>query len=117
MEATNWDRKVFRLRRIPASISTVKEAAKLLATALQIDPGDVVIGSIGRTDEISEQFTSKVATLQLKQVPACIRNNSADEEWHFPVPGQPTASPLLLDTHFEGWTALNTVDPSTHHAE
>ncbi|KAK7215375.1 hypothetical protein V2G26_003378 [Clonostachys chloroleuca] len=117
MEATNWDRKVFRLRRIPASISTVKEAAKLLATALQIDPGDVVIGSIGRTDEISEQFTSKVATLQLKQVPACIRNNSADEEWHFPVPGQPTASPLLLDTHFEGWTALNTVDPSTHHAD
>ncbi|CAH0005040.1 unnamed protein product [Clonostachys byssicola] len=117
MKATNWDRKVFRLRRIPASISTADEAAKLLATALQIDPSEVVIGSIGRIDEISERFPSKVATLQLKQVPACIRSNSADEEWHFPVPGQPTASPLLLDTHFGGWTALNTVDPSTHHAD
>jgi aminopeptidase-like protein len=117
MTAQGWDRKVFRLRKLPSHISSLAETANILSRALSLPIDDIVVYSIGRTTDIWEVPPFKVATLQLKSIPTFLRDRLAENEWSIPTTSNLPIDDLLLDTHFEGLTALNDVDPAKHSAE
>jgi hypothetical protein len=117
MSVSEWTGKVFRLRRLPSRISSPSEAAHLLSHALDITAEDIIVYSLAKSSEKWEQPASKVATLGLRTLPECIRNSAGREEWEVPVPGEARAHKLILDTHFEGLTVLNDVDPRNHQVE
>ncbi|KAH6640664.1 hypothetical protein F5144DRAFT_105787 [Chaetomium tenue] len=117
MTAQGWDRKVFRLRKLPSHISSLAETADILSRALSLPIDDIVVYSIGRTTDIWEVPPFKVATLQLKSIPTLLRDRLAEDEWSIPTTSNLPIDDLLLDTHFEGLTALNDVDPAKHSAD
>lgn len=118
MDESDWIRKVFRLSQIPHRVSDRPEAAELLAAALDIPADQIVVYSLATTCVRWETPPSKVATLQLKSIPVCLRNKLTDKEWPIPVRGAPPSEGLLLlDTHFQGMTVLNDVAAANHHAE
>jgi hypothetical protein len=118
MNAANWTRKVFRLRKVPQdSASSPIKAAILLAEALDIPLDHIIIYSLAVTSDIWESPPSKVATLQLKSVPKCLQEKMMENQWLIPLPEAAPHQNLLLDTHFEGLAALNDVEPENHNAE
>jgi hypothetical protein len=117
MPNKDWSRPVFRLRKIPNRISELAEAAQLLGDALAVPFNTIIIFSLAETSDRYEIPPSKVATLQLTSVPSCITNDPHCDEWEVPIPGGSHSDVLLLDTHFQGLTALNDVDPAKHRVE
>ncbi|KAI9167908.1 Protein SERAC1 [Paramyrothecium foliicola] len=117
MSESDWTRQVFRLRKLPNRVSSLAEAAGLASAALNIAADHVIVYSLAKTSDHWEVPPTKVATLQLKGVPDCLRARMMDREWNIAVPQAPLAPPsdvLILDTHFEGMTSLSDVDPGKH---
>ena len=113
-----WVQIVFRLRQLPNNVTDPTDAAKLLATALQMPAHHVVVSSIATTLDKWEPLPSKVATLQFRAVPARLQNAShGEDEWMIEMPGQTSGQVLILDIHFKGLTPLNDVEPVKHRAE
>ncbi|KAK5989024.1 hypothetical protein PT974_10522 [Cladobotryum mycophilum] len=106
--------KVFRLRKLPNHVSTPHHVAHLLNQALGIAADHVTIQSIARTSDRWEASPSKVATLQFKSIPECLHPQR--QEWEIAL-SDPPEHKIILDTHFEGFTVLNDVAPSQHHAD
>lgn len=117
MSAPDWSKVVFRLQNIPNHVAEKSEAARLAAAALGLSLNQVAIRSLATTTNFFDLEPSRVATVQLKSVPAAIQSNLSENQWSFPLPGTDFAEPLLLDTHFKGMTVLNDVDASMHRAE
>lgn len=110
-----WKRKVFRLRGLPSHIATCSAVARLLSSALEdIPESDIKVASLAKTVEW-EKPHSKIATLQLKSLPAFFRSKLDDEEWD--LSNCVGVDRLILDCHFLGLTPLNDVDRNVHVAE
>lgn len=119
MSSQEWDRKVFRLRGIPSYISSRAAAADLLSNALGLSSSDVVVYSLARSSDIWETPATRVATLQFKgeRAPPRLQSSSTNNQWTLPLAAETSDYELILDTHFEGMTALNDVDPAKHVSE
>jgi len=120
MSAQDWRRTVFRLRRLPNTLSTPADVASLLSGILGLPSDDVAVYSVAKTCDIWEVPPSKVATLQFRTLPACLKDRLADNEWLLPTPqdkGDGTAEVLILDTHFEGLTVLYDPIHTQHSAD
>lgn len=117
MSAEEWTRRVFRLRKLPNYISSRTEAARLLGEAVGLPADHVVVYSLANTCDIWDTPPSKVATLQFRAVPSCLREARSDDEWTVLAPGSDPSEALILDTHFKGMTALNDVEPVCHKTE
>jgi hypothetical protein len=116
MSDPEWNRKVFRLRKLPNDVSRI-EAAQLLSDALGNPPSDVCIFSLAKSSEIWDS-PSKVATLQFKSVPEIVRRNITDEnDWSIPLPVGLKGDDMILDIHFSGMTVLNDVEGAKHTIE
>ncbi|KAH6857077.1 hypothetical protein B0I37DRAFT_89683 [Chaetomium sp. MPI-CAGE-AT-0009] len=116
MNAKDWTRTVFRLRRVPNHVSTPAEVASLLSGILNLPSDHVIVYSVAGTAEFFAA-PSKVATLQIKSVPACLQQSLKDNEWELPTAEGKAADSLILDTHFEGITILSDPPPFQHHAD
>lgn len=114
----DWTRIVFRLRQLPNKTGSPTEAASLLAGVLGLPHHHVIVYSLATTLDQWEMLPSKIATLQLKSVPARLQNARDDEdEWRFVLPGEALNQALILDIHFRGFTPLNDVEPARHSVE
>jgi hypothetical protein len=116
MNSLDSAQRVLRLRLLPGRIGSPQEAAEVLSTALGVAPDHLIIYSLAKTHDVWEIPVSKVATLQLTRAPECMRQNPEGPQWEIPLPDVPGGN-LILDTHFEGWTVLNDVDPWKHRIE
>ena len=56
-----------------------------------------------------------MATLQLKSVPASLKETMTESQWEILFYAEVLNQILILDTHFEGMTVLNDVEPAEHH--
>ena len=122
--------KVFRLRQLPSWASTRTAARRLISRALDLASDHVALYSIAQSSDTWEAEPTWVATVQLKKLPSLIKESREATEWEIRVsardpardPGSPNTGRdenpiLILDSHFEGMTVLNDVDPATHYAE
>jgi len=119
--------KVFRLRQLPNWACTRATAADVIRRALDLPADHVTVCSVAKTSDIWEAPPTRVATLQLRSLPSLVRESREAKEWSFPIPAKSTHASsetssdedavLILDSHFEGMTVLNDVDPATHYAE
>ncbi|KAL7895514.1 hypothetical protein HDV64DRAFT_95259 [Trichoderma sp. TUCIM 5745] len=114
MSASDWTQKVFRLRRLPSSISSREGVVSLLSETLGLPLDHIIVYSLAKTSNQWEPM-SKVATVQFKSIPSDLRTK--DTEWTFPIPGSLRNEVLILNSHFEGMTVLNDVDTRNHHAD
>ncbi|KAL1874856.1 hypothetical protein Daus18300_003397 [Diaporthe australafricana] len=122
MSESDWSRQVFRLRKLPSHVCSLAEAARLVSSSLNVTTDQAIIYSLAKTSNHWEVPPSKVATLRFRSVPACLLDHVRDRQWNIPMPPAafppPTGSDvLILDTHFEGMTTLNDVDPGQHSAD
>ncbi|VUC22222.1 unnamed protein product [Clonostachys rosea] len=105
--------KVFRLRRLPNSVVTLRDAAVLLSKCLgDLDVDDVTVFSLATAIDFSVNSPEKVATLQFHKVPCLVRQNAGLDEWR--LQADDPGSVLIVDFHFLGMTPLNDVDPEKH---
>jgi len=122
--------KVFRLRQLPSWASTRTAARRLISRALDLASDHVALYSIAQSSDTWEAEPTWVATVQLKKLPSLIKESREATEWEIRVsardpardPGSPNTGRdenpiLILDSHFEGMTVLNDVDPAIHRAE
>lgn len=116
MTASSWTQKVFRLRGLPSSISSPKDAARLLGETLGLPPDNITVYSLAKT---SNQWgpMSKMATVQFKDIPPTLDSETSITEWRIPIRESPHNEVLILDTQFEGMTVLNDVETANHRAE
>lgn len=113
MSASDWYRKVFRLRKLPDNVSTPAAVASLLSSVLNLPHDHVVVHSVARAAEIFE-VPSRAATLQMKSVATCLEQSLVDNEWSLPTAN---GNVLVLDTHFKGITVLHDPAPGKHTAD
>ncbi|VUC31502.1 unnamed protein product [Clonostachys rosea] len=116
MSVPEWNRRVFRLRSLPNRITNTSEACQLISEALSISTEHVDVCSLAKTLNRWELPASKVATLHIRVVPECLREKNQSNEWELPLREDPRR-PLILDTHFQGLTPLNDVEPLHHHTD
>jgi len=114
----DWNRKaVFRARGLPGDLSTPAAVTNLLSRVLDVPSGDIVVQSVAAAPGVFGD-TSRTATLQMRSVPKCLRDDPAAQEWAFPIPdGPPNSDVVALDIHFQGITVLYDPPPSQHRAD
>ena len=108
-----WTAKVYRLRGLPARLTT-EQVARLLSTGLDLPEHNIVVASLARTVGW-EGSRTKIATVQFKLVPAFFRSRLDHEEWDLST--QDGLDGVILDCHFLGLTPLNDVKQSIHNTE
>lgn len=116
ISALDWSRKVFRLRKLPDEVSTPAAVASLLSCILDLPSDHVVVYSVTTAPSVYE-VPSRMATIQLKSIPARLQQAVEDCEWMLPMPGQSTSDFLILDTHFDGMSTLHDPVPAEHLAD
>lgn len=114
-------RLVFRLRKCPSDIDS-RALRILLSEALgDISAQDVQIQSLAGDYGVCS--TTKTATLMFRKLPDLIKNQPKQAQWRISVDGVvessdgSTENGLLLNTHFQGLTPLNDVEPCKHEFE
>ncbi|KAI9150643.1 hypothetical protein HJFPF1_10418 [Paramyrothecium foliicola] len=111
---SKWLRNVYRLRGVPFHVETLSHVAKLLSSVLKdVSQNDIDVKSLAITAEWEIPLT-KIATLQLRSVPAILSLSEGVSEWCLSSPFPHNG--LILDCHFLGFTPLNDVDSSKHTA-
>ncbi len=112
---TMWAKKVFRLRGLPNTITTLEGVASLLCSLLDSTPLDTIhVFSLAASLNIHENPPSKVATVMFDKVPSVIRDDHEyNNEWLVSATTD-TEGDLTLDTHFLGMTPLNDSHPDEH---
>ncbi|CAH0002163.1 unnamed protein product [Clonostachys byssicola] len=116
MSDSTWLPRVYRLRRLPHHVGSEAEAEDLFSKAFDVPSDNIRVHSLATTHNRLEVPPSKVCTLRLRSLPACVRRDGSDNEWEAPHPEQPGCK-LVLDTHFEGITVLNDIKPDSHHTD
>lgn len=111
-----WSRRVFRLRGLPNRVVERLDVSQLLSQVLDIPEECVGVCSLAKTCNKWESLPSKVATIRLQVIPGCLNSTSHLDQWELPLAEEPDQR-LILDTHFQGLTALNDVKPEDHHTE
>ncbi|CAH0028864.1 unnamed protein product [Clonostachys rhizophaga] len=111
-----WSRRVFRLRGLPNRVGDRSDVSQLLSQVWNIPEERVEVCSLAKTCNKWESLPSKVATIRLEIIPDCLGATSDLDEWEFPLAEEPDQR-LILDTHFQGLTALNDVKPEDHHTD
>ncbi|KAI0601118.1 hypothetical protein F4775DRAFT_607246 [Biscogniauxia sp. FL1348] len=102
----------YRLRGCPSHLDK-EGVSQLLSRALgNIVASDVNIYSLATTLNPFERPPTKVATLMFKTVPDLINTQERQNEWTFSIDG--VKDPLILDTHFLGWTPFNDPEDEQH---
>lgn len=107
--------KVFRLQNVPPDLDRLA-TTELLARTIDeenITTNDILIYSLADTVEPLKRWPTKVATLTFRKLPTQLREHK--ESWRFSVAG--LSKPLILDTHFNGFTPLNDVGDFQHSHE
>ncbi|KAK3319651.1 hypothetical protein B0T19DRAFT_270056 [Cercophora scortea] len=117
MDSLEWTRRVFRLRMIPNRVSSPADAATLLSKVLGITTDQIIVYSLAITPNNWESPPSRIATLRFKLVPPSLRDCMTQSEWRVSLPGAGHGDDLILDTHFQGMTTLNDVDPARHSVD
>ncbi|KAH7017956.1 uncharacterized protein B0I36DRAFT_354284 [Microdochium trichocladiopsis] len=113
--------QTYQLRNLPADVDRFA-AARLLVAAVsdpRLTSDDIDIHSLANTVDWDQKSQNKVATLSFKVIPEMCRSSTVDSylqpqsrEWKLTVPL--LSEPLILDTHFEGFTVLNAIQESRH---
>jgi len=116
MSTADWTRKVFRLRRLPDDASTPAAVASLLSRILALPDDHVVVYSVTIAPSVYA-MPSRMATLQMKSIPAQLQHAIGDDEWMLSPPGENVSDILILDTHFESLTVLYDPAPVEHVAD
>ena len=107
--------KVYRVRNLPGNVDRLA-AASLIAQSMDgIQTDDVVLSSLALTIDPWTPSSTKTATVSFKKTPSPIASRPGGPEWR--LPGLGSQSPLIVDTHFRGFTPLNDVHSSTHEHE
>ena len=108
--------KTYRVQGMPATLSR-KECKKFLNSILKEDNEnlDLTVHSLGTDPYSSECNATQVATITFKQVPKCLQENI--NEWTLPIPSsdENEAHPITIDSHFLGFTPLNSIKDSADH--
>ncbi|CAH0043437.1 unnamed protein product [Clonostachys solani] len=111
-----WARRVFRLRGLPNRVGDRSDVSQLLSQVVGIPEERIEVCSLAKTCNNWEPLPSKVATIRLHVIPDCLSSASHLDQWEFPLAEEPDQR-LILDTHFQGLTALNDVKPEDHHTD
>jgi len=112
----DWSRTVFRLQRLPTTVVSRDDVARLLGEALgDVRPENIRVFSVATTLNSWETPRSKVATVMFNSTPSIITKNNGEKQWL--VPRGVADAELLLDVHFLGMTPLNEVDSGHHKFE
>ncbi|KAK7749566.1 hypothetical protein SLS53_000142 [Cytospora paraplurivora] len=108
---------VFRLRKCPNDVDS-STLTRLLSDAL----GDVAVEEIN-IQSLARDYgicnTTKTATLMFRKLPRLVTEQPKQTQWAISLDhlrGDTNKSPedLVLDTHFQGFTPLNDVEPEKH---
>jgi len=107
MSALTWTSRILPLRNLPGHVSTPPAVARLLGHFLDVPLDQVAV------------YPTKVATLQLKNVPACLEHLLSHNEWSLPNRDseETAANVLILDTHFFGIIVIHDPPPGTQSAD
>ncbi|KAI0971965.1 hypothetical protein F4678DRAFT_430685 [Xylaria arbuscula] len=106
---------VFRLRGLPPSIKTLDDVASLMSTSLGDVPAHSVrVFSLATNLSYGDNSPSKVATVMFSTIPSLVHDSKSRDTWEIPIQTSEAMHYLLLDTHFEGMTAMNDVDYLSH---
>lgn len=113
-------RFVFRLRKCPDTVDA-PTVTRLLSDAL----GDVALEDINIQSLATDYgicTTTKTATLMFRKLPRLVTEQPEKTQWRISVAhsqGDASICPedLVLDTHFQGFTPLNDVEPDKHDFE
>ena len=116
MNDRNFLSKVFRLEGIPADIETFGSVARLLCAGfVDLLADDVDVRSLATTLHYWMRPAPRVATLQLRAIPAVIRATDPDltrTKWDISrICG---CEELTLDSEFLGLTPFNDIQPEEH---
>jgi hypothetical protein len=108
-------RKVYRVRNIPGHADR-HAAAQLLARSIGDATLDIEVHSLAKAVDPWELPPTKTATVTFSHAPNLTNTQGGrSNEWRLVVAGLRNA--LILDTHFEGFTPLNDLDPNNHSYE
>ncbi|KAI3324398.1 hypothetical protein HD806DRAFT_543729 [Xylariaceae sp. AK1471] len=112
----NWSKTVFRVRRLPQTLESFEDVAKLVnQSVFDIPDGSIRVYSLATTLDSFEKPPTKVATIMFATIPSILRTKSDGDEWFIPARGHGvTTEGLILDTHFMGMTPLNDVNAVSH---
>src|SRR5450432_250943 len=102
------ENRTFRMRQIPSHLDE-RGLSQLLASISE-DLGsqnDLRIHSLASSLNPSEHPPTKTATVTYKHLPANF--NPELSEWKLPTRDRHQPSDIIVDVHFEGFTALNDV--------
>ena len=106
---------VYRVRRLPRHVDRL-EVKEILGKALDgISTEDVHIYSLATAVDPWERSPTRTATVAFSRVPTLLREGPGLKKWDIKVLGLDL--PLILDSHFYGFTALNDVVESQHKFE
>ncbi|KAK5227269.1 hypothetical protein LTR72_003259 [Exophiala xenobiotica] len=102
----------YRLRRIPARITGLSLERFLCQMIPGLSPQQLHIASLAPTPDDHSRPPSQIATLQISEpIPPKIAFDK-NSECTIEIPGE--RHPVVLDTHFWGFTPLNDVDSGEH---
>jgi hypothetical protein len=108
-------RNVYRVRNIPGHADR-HAAAQLLAGSIGDATLDIEVHSLAKAVDPWELHPTKTATVTFSHAPNLTNaKGGRSYEWRLIVAGLRNA--LILDTHFEGFTPLNDVDPNNYSYE
>ena len=113
------DNKTYRVKGIPATFT--KEHSRIFLSSILEElneNSELAVHSLGADPYSSERDTFQIATVTFQQVPRYLQHGK--DEWTLPTTNSrvPNDTSITVDSHFSGFTPLNSVkDGSGHEIE
>jgi hypothetical protein len=113
-------KKTYRVKGIPATFT--KEDSRIFLTSILEElneNSELTVHSLGADPYSSERNIFQIATVTFQQVPRCLQDGK--DQWTLPttnsrVPNDTTVvSSITVDSHFSGFTPLNSVKHGSGH--
>lgn len=112
--------KTYRANGIPATFTKVDSRIFLSSILEELNENpELTVHSLGADPYSSERNPFQIATVTFQQVPRCLQDGK--DQWTLPttnarVPNDTTVlSSILIDSHFLGFTPLNSVNHGSDH--
>src|SRR4051794_31806249 len=104
--------KTYRVQGIPAKLT--KEDCRILLSSILEDGENLepIVQSLGPDPYSSQCNAFQVATATFGQVPKCFQDGR--DEWTLPITADFS---ITVDSHFSGFTPLNSINESDHRLE